>query len=181
VAILAATMTGLAGGLFVLKDIGERQPPIRRVAAAMATALVLAAVCGVMMRQPVPDTTQVQSAIGRLIATEFHTARVYDETVERFRKGRVAAAALVQVIERTILPELHSASAAVSALDHVPPEHEGLVTAAFKYVDLRVKGWRLRSQALQSSDLLLLREADRQEQTSLRELQVMVVKHRELH
>ena len=147
----------------------------------MATALVLSGLYGVVMRQPVPDTAHVQSAVGLLIAAEFHTARVYDDTVERFRKGRVAAAALIQVIERTILPELHTASAAVSALDHVPPEQEGLVTAAFKYVDLRVKGWQLRAQALQSSDLLMLREADRQEQDSLRELQVVVVKHRELH
>jgi len=64
---------------------------------------------------------------------------------------RITAEALAQLIDRTIVPELHAAEARLKELDRVPHEHQPLVAGAEEYFRLRDASWRLRVEGLQKA------------------------------
>lgn len=180
VAELAALVCGLAGGIVVVRDVSERTPPIRRLSAAMAIVVAIGAIYAVIVRHPAPnETTDVRPELERVIAVEDHTAALYDHEVNRFRKGRITAAALAGVIEQTIVPELHVVALRLHTLHDVPPEHQPLIATAEEFLKLRDESWRLRAAALHNSDMLALRQADGKEQASLEAFRLVKIPARQ--
>ena len=112
--------------------------------------------------------------MARVVAFEEDTSNRYDHSVELFTKGRISAAELAHVIDSTIVPELRKLRARLSAVEGVPPQHQGLVASAEQYLELRDRSWRLRSEALHQHNMGRLREADQAERASLRALEELV-------
>ncbi len=172
-AALAALACGLVAGVVAAKDLSERMPPIRRISTAMAAVVAIVIVTAyavTLLQRPLNQATDVGPEIQRVIAVESQTAHVYDHAIERFRKGRMTAAALADVIEQTIVPQLHAAAARLNALHDVPPEHQPFVQTAEEFLRLRDESWRLRAAALHKGDMPGLRRADSKEQASLETL-----------
>lgn len=164
---LAALVCGLVGGIVVAGDVNERTPRIRRLATAMATVVTVVTLYAVIvLHRPPNEAIDVRTEIDRVIAVERRTAGLYDKEVDRFRRGRITAAALADVIEKTIVPELHVVAGRLRALQDVPPEHKPLIATAEKFLKLRDESWQLRAVALHKSDVLGLRQADSKEQAS---------------
>jgi membrane associated rhomboid family serine protease len=166
-AALAALGTGFVCGLVLAKDIRDRKPPARRVAAALAATLVIAVAFAVPLR----GVADVRPEIARIVAIEDRTARAYQAAVDQFKTGSMSAAALARVIDRTVVPELQAGRARLQALDGVPQEYQTMVAGAEEYLQLREESWRLRAEALQKGDMVTLRKAGRAERRSLEALE----------
>ena len=167
VAALAPLVCGLVGGLVVARDLNERAPRIRNLAKAMGAVLVVVALfAATALYRPVSATTDVRAEIDQVIAVEDRTASLYDQEVIRFRKGRITSDALIDVIDRTIVPELRAAARRLRALDNVAPEHQRVIAAAETFLKMRDESWQLRAAALHNSDIRGLRNADSKEQAS---------------
>ena len=170
--LLAALATGVTAGLAVAADVNERTPPVRRLATSMATIFTIAGVYAVVVGlQPPKTVLDVGPEISRVIAVEDQTSNLYDRAAERFSKGRIPATALVELIERTIRPELRVIAARLRSLPDVPPERKHVVAAAEEFLRFRDESWAMRAAALHASDMVALRQADAQEQLSLTALQ----------
>jgi len=160
---LNGLVMGVVSGLVVSYGAIDAKPPARRVAATLASALVIAVASAVPLR----GFTDVKPEIERLVAFEERVAAVYQAEVERFTRGVATAEALAQAIDRMILPELESVRARLKAIAKVPQEYRSLVADAEEYLRLRDESWRLRATGLQKHDMLALRKADRTERASL--------------
>jgi hypothetical protein len=172
VAALAALVCGLVGGSVAARDVNERTPHIRSLATAMATMVaVVILYAATVLHRPVKETLDIRPEIDRVLTVEHRTAGLYDKEVDRFRKGRITAAALADVIESTIVPELHLVAGRLRTLQNVPPEHQPVIATAQSFLKLRDESWQLRAAALHKSDMLGLRQADSKEQASREALQ----------
>lgn len=160
---LAGLGTGFAGGLLAARGIVGEKPPVRRAAVMMGTAMLIAAVAAFPLR----GIIDVRPEIAGVVAVEQRTAAAYDGAVANFRLGRVPAKALVQLIERTIIPDLQRVRARLSGLHGVPREQAPLVTAAQEYFRLREQSWHDRIEGLLKSRMELLRKADLSERAAL--------------
>jgi rhomboid protease GluP len=167
---LAGLLTGVALGAMLTKNIGERKPPVRLVAAAALAIAVAAVTCAVPLR----GMAYVKPEIERLASLEDRTVSAYQAEVERFKNGRVNAVRLAGVIDRAITPEVQAARARLTTLKHVPRDERALVDAAEEYLRLRDESWRLRSEALHKSSMPALRKADKSERASLEAFQRML-------
>jgi rhomboid protease GluP len=141
---LAGLTVGIAVGIAVTYGATEAKPHIRRIAMATAGAVVMAAVYAV----PLAGIDDVRPEIKMVADTEARTARLYETEVDRFRKGRTSAAALVQTIDGTIIPELRLADARLKELDKVPDEQQPMVDRAVTFLKLREESWSLRADGL---------------------------------
>lgn len=160
---LIALSTGAVGGLVLSRGIAEQKPPLRRLGVATAAALALAVAAAV----PVRGIADVRPELARIVEVENTTTTAYQAAVDRFRKGRMSADALADVIDRAVVPELQAAQTRLSAVTGVPDQHQPLVAAADEYLRLRDESWRQRSAALRKSSLPGLRDADKTERASL--------------
>jgi membrane associated rhomboid family serine protease len=155
--------TGLVCGLVMARGVSEKPAPPRLVGAAMAATVVIAVASAFQLR----SVTDVRPEIDRVVELEERTARTYQTEVDRFMKGRVEAAALVQLIDRTIVPELQAADARLKALERVPREQQPLVAEAEEYVRLRRESWRLRVEGLRRTHKLGLKGDGHTEETTM--------------
>jgi len=144
---LAGLGAGCAWGLALTHGIGARKPALRPVAVSLAVALALAALGAVSLR----GITDVRPEIEKVVAVEDRTARAYQTAADLFRKRRMTAESLAQLIEQTILPELLDLQARLEALAGVPPEHRPFVADAEEYARLRTESWRLRAEGLRQT------------------------------
>ena len=166
-AAFAALACGLVGGFVVARDVEPRTPQIRRLATAMATVVTVVTLYATLaLHRPLNEATLVRPEIDRVIVVESRTADLYEKEVDRFRKGRITAVALADVIEKAIVPELRLAAGRLRALRDVPPEDQRLVASAETFLKLRVESWRMRAAALHKSDMRGLQQADSKEQAS---------------
>jgi len=156
-------ITGLGCGAVVAFGIGERKPPLVRVAAALGATAVLT----VAVAFSIGSITDARPEIANVIALEVRTADAYNAAVEKFRQGRIKTDALVKLIEQTIVPELQAAEQRVTALESVPSAQQPLVTHAEEYLRLRSESWRLRSEGLKTTNMQRLRQAEKTERASL--------------
>jgi membrane associated rhomboid family serine protease len=148
----AAELTGLLTGLvcgtvLVGRQIAERRPGPRRAGYAMAATVVLA----LLGALPLRGITDVKPELARTLAAEDRTSGAYRQAAEQYKRNRMTAEALAQLIDRTIIPELNTTGARLRALEGVPQEHERLVADAEEYVRLRSASWRLRAEWLRTS------------------------------
>jgi membrane associated rhomboid family serine protease len=141
---LTSLIAGFVYGLVLARGISERKPPGRRLAVAMGATVAIVVAFAI----PLSGVIDVRPEIERLVTVEDRTAGAYEAAVERFKKGRITAEALTQLIDRTIVPELQAADARLRALNKVPEEHKPLVAGAEEYVRLRSESWRLRAEGL---------------------------------
>jgi membrane associated rhomboid family serine protease len=163
----AALLCGLVGGIVIWRDVNERMPQVRRLATALATVVTVVTLYAVIaVHRPVNETINVRWEIDRVIAVESRTAALYDKEVDRFRRGRITAAALADVIDKTIVPELHAVVVRMRALQDVPPDQKPLIASAETFLKLRDESWILRAAALHKADMLRLRQADSKEEAS---------------
>jgi rhomboid protease GluP len=160
---LAGFSTGLMSGVFLTRGISEFKPPARRVAVIASAAMVLA----LASTLPLRGITDARPEVDRVIAAEERATSEYRAAVVRFNEGLVPATALTRVIERHILPEIRATRERLEALSGVPRVHQPMVEAAQEYLRLREESWRLRSEALQRTNMGTLRKADRTEWESL--------------
>lgn len=144
---LTALGVGLVSGMVLTKRVHLATPPARRVAAVMAGTAALAVMIGV----PLEGLTDIRPEIARLVILEDGTTAAYTNAVERFKKGRLAAEALVELIGRTIVPQLEAAEAHFNTFDRVPSIHQPLLADAREYLRLRTESWRLRAEGLRKA------------------------------
>jgi hypothetical protein len=140
---------------------------VRRLTSVVAATAALAVVCAVPLR----GVFDARPELARVVAFEGRTAAAYQKEVDRFKSGRVPAEKLTQLIEKTIVPELRAAQTRVKALAKAPAEQQPLIASAEEYLRLRDQSWRLRAEGLRKANLVVLREAERTERTSLEALQ----------
>jgi rhomboid protease GluP len=159
----AGFVVGFAFGLVLAKGIGDRKPALLRVAVAMGTAAAIAIAAAVPLR----GVTDVRPELIRVVAVEDRTAGLYETARTRFTQGRITSAKLIDVIDRTILPELQAVRARLKTLVGVPPIHQPLVADAEAYLQLRDESWRLRADGLRKTSMVTLRKADARERASL--------------
>ncbi|MEO5742469.1 MAG: rhomboid family intramembrane serine protease [Vicinamibacterales bacterium] len=173
---LSALVCGLVGGIVIARDVNERTPQIRRLATAMATVVtVVTLYAAIVVHRPLNEAMDVRPEIDRVIAVEGRTARLYEQEVDRFRRGRITSAALADVIEKAIVPELHVVAGRLRALQDVSPEHQRLVATADTFLKLRDESWQLRAVALHKSDMQGLRRADSKELASREAFQLLTM------
>jgi membrane associated rhomboid family serine protease len=162
VAELSGLVAGFVCGLVLTRDVADRKPPTRRIAVAMAVTLSIAAASAI----PLHGITDVRPEVQRVIALEGRTAGTYRTAADQFIKGRITAAALAQLIERAIVPELQAAGARLEVLHGVPREDQPLVADAEEYLRLRSESWRLRVEELRKAGTVAPRDAKRMDQAS---------------
>lgn len=163
---VAGALTGLACGAALVRDPASPRPRLARVAAAAAAGAAMAVVWALPLR----GMTDVVPEMHRLATVEDRMAAAYEKAVAQFRLGALSSAQLAQFIQRTIVPELNAAKARIGALDKVPAPQQALVASAQEYLRLRDESWRLRTEALRTSRMAALRDADRAERASLEAL-----------
>jgi membrane associated rhomboid family serine protease len=169
---LTALDVGLIGGFVVARHVGDDTPPFRPLATAMTVVLAIVMVYAMIVKPGrVESTTDVRPEIQRVLAVEHRTVGLYDAAVGQFKKGRLTAGALAQVIDETIVPEVRALAVRLRALPDIQPGDRPLVTTVQEFLKLRDESWRLRAEALRKGDMLALRQADDKEQTSLEALQ----------
>ena len=167
VAALAPLVCGLIGGIVVARDVVERTPRVPRLTKAMAAVVaVVALYAATAVDDPVNKAIDVRVEIDQVINVEDRTAALYNREVDRFRKGRITTAALVDVIDGLIVPELRAAAGRLRTLENVPPEHRRVIAAAETFLKMRDESWQIRAAALHNSDLRALRNADSKERAS---------------
>jgi rhomboid protease GluP len=164
---LAGLVVGVVFGLVFAKDAAERTPPPLRALAAMGAVVLVA----VPVTIPLRGVTDVRPELARVAAVEQQTASTYDSAVRHFTKGEIPVRELVEVIDKTILPELQAVHARVNALVRVPREHQPMVAAAGEYLSLRERSWRVRADALRRINRATLRQADEMEDAAVRMLE----------
>jgi membrane associated rhomboid family serine protease len=167
VAALAPLVCGVVGGFVVARDVGERTPHMRALMKAMAAVVfVFALYAASALYRPAHTPIDVRVEIAQVIAVEDRTSNIYDKEVIRFRRGRVTAAALIDLIDRAIVPELRAAASRLRTLENVSPDDRRIIAAAETFLKMRDESWQLRAAALHNSDIRGLRNADSKEQAS---------------
>lgn len=147
---LAGLAVGFVGGLVLTHGAAESKPRIRRIGAVTAATVVIAGAYAA----PLAGIDDVRPDVQLVAATEERTALLYEREVDRFRKGRTSADALVQTIDGVIIPELRVADARLKELDRVPAEQRQLVERAATFLRLREESWKLRAEALRQISVL---------------------------
>lgn len=160
---MAGLGIGFAGGLFITRDVMIEKPPLPRAAMVMAASMVIA----IAAAFPLRGIIDVRPEMAGVIAVEERTAGAYDAAVVKFRLGVLPAKALVQLIDRTIIPDLTAVRTRLHGLRGVPSEQRPLVTAAEEYFRLREQSWRDRAEALVRSKMEMFRKADETERAAL--------------
>jgi membrane associated rhomboid family serine protease len=160
---LSGLLAGCICGVVFAKGSVERHTPVLHVAAAAGTALVVIAGSALFVR----GIADVRPEIARVVALEDRTVSTYDKAVDQFKNGTLSAKALAQVIDRKIVPELREAQVRLKAVNGVPAAHKPIVANAEEYLRLRDESWRLRADALNKSNMMGLRAADKSERASL--------------
>jgi membrane associated rhomboid family serine protease len=131
-------------------------PMLKRTVSLTAGIVIIVIAAGIPMR----GVIDVRPEIARIAALEDKTAGAYDSAVREFTNGQMTLKELVAVIERTILPELRTAQARLTQLQHVPREQAKLVADADQYFKLREESWKARAAGLRRTSLKGMRSPD---------------------
>ena len=159
----AAQITGLLvgalSGMAIGRGVGAGTIPLRRCA-AVATAAVGVAIFAAV---PVHGITDVRPAIEHMIATDQQTAAVFRTAATQLALGRQSDKAMINLIERGILPKLEREQPNLAQQGFVPDDQQEMLAAAQEYLQVRVESWRLRADALRKGSLAMLHDADEKE------------------
>lgn len=164
---LAGFGMGLVSGLLVARGVTRQKPVLTRTAVLTAATAALAVAAAVPLR----GITDVRPHLAQIAAVEERTTTAYDAAVSEFRLGRLPAKKLVQVIDRTILPDLQAVRERLGSVRGVPREQAPLVEAADTYLKLREQSWRRRAEGLLRANIKILQDAERTERSALEAFQ----------
>ena len=160
---LAAEITGLLvgiiSGLAIGYEVGSSTIPIRRGAIMGAVTLALSLAAAIPLR----GITDVRPDVDRMIATDDRTAALFRDRARQLALGRVGDQAMIDLIEREIIPALEREQPPLSSKALVPDDQRALRDAAREYLRVRIESWRLRATAFRKGSLSLLRQADARE------------------
>ena len=170
VAVIRVAAHGLDAGARLVRAFRARRFWARTAAAALMV-IALASVAGWTLVRPPQD---IRKEIAQLASTEASITSTYDTAVAQFRLGRMTPAALAQLIDRRIRPELHVVRMRVVSLEHVQQEQRPMLDKATEYLRLREASWQLRAAALQKRDMAALRRVETTERASLAALEQAV-------
>jgi hypothetical protein len=164
---MTGLIIGLVYGCVLIKDVSVQVPTPRRVAVTTGVIVVLA--LGTCI--PVHGMSDVRPEVEQLAAIEQKTASAYDAAVKHFTNGEMTLRELVDVIDRTILPELDAAHTRIKRLERVPYAQAPLLAGAREYLELREESWRARAAGLRRKSLGVMRPPDDTERASLETLE----------
>ena len=170
-AMVLAGFCGMGCGVLLCRKVSEGQPGGFRIAVVAGITMMFALDAVIPLR----GMANVRPELDRIVALEARIGSEYKSAVEGFTKGRVSAAALADLIQRSIIPEVAAARARVEALERVPDSQQSLIASARVYLRLRDESWRLRAQALRKTSMAMLRQADGIEHASLIALQQVTI------
>ena len=159
---IAGLLAGFIAGVILAAGVTYRKPAMRRVCVTVAATAAIV----VVLVAPLRGLDDVNAEIADVIAVEDRTAHDYDAVLERANQGRSTIRDRIVLIDQ-IRPQLQAQRARLEAFRNVPREHRTLVAGALEYLKARDESWRLRQQALRTSNLQMLRQADATERTSL--------------
>ena len=159
---LAGLAAGFVAGVILAAGVTYRKPAIRQVCGTVAATAALV----VVLVAPLRGLDDVNAEIAEVISVEDRTAREYDTVLERANEGRSTIRDRIVLIDQ-IRPQLQAQRTRLESFHNVPREHQLLVVRAIEYLKARDDSWRLRQQALRTSNLPMLRQADAVERTSL--------------
>lgn len=154
---------GVAAGTALVRRVSEHKPPPRRLAATLATAVVIAVAAAV----PVRGIVDIRPELRALVALEDRTVSTYHAAVARFRAGRMTDQVLAAVIADKILPQFGAARRTLRAKGRVSRQDEPFVAEAREYLRQREQSWRLRLDGLTGAGMAKLREAEARERSAL--------------
>ena len=160
---------GLAGGLALTRTTGERKPNLRPLAIGMAAAAVLIASSAWSLR----GIVDVRADLVDLVASEDRAAMIYRAAIARYTLKRVPVdrRATIELIDRTLLPQLMAKRARITRLERPLAEHQAFVLQAGEYLRLREESWRLCVEGWRKSNVDKLREAERIQRSAFEVLQ----------
>jgi len=164
---MTGLIIGLVYGCVLIKDLAVHAPPPQRVAVTTAVVAVLTLAACI----PVRGMSDMRPEIEQLASVEQKTATAYDQAVRRFTNGEMTLRELVDVIDKTILPEFDAAHARLKRLERVPYAQAPLLAGANEYVSLREESWRARSAGLRRKSLGAMRPPDETEKASVETLE----------
>jgi rhomboid protease GluP len=170
-AMVLAGFGGMGCGVLLCRKVSDGQPGGFRIAVVAGITMMFALDAVIPLR----GMANVRPELDRIVALEARIGSEYKSAVEGFTKGRVSAAALADLIQRSIIPEVTAARARVEALERVPDSQQSLIASARVYLRLRDESWRLRAQALRKASMAMLRQADGIEHASLIALQQVTI------
>ena len=170
-AMVLADFGGMGCGVLLCRKVSDGQPGGFRIAVVAGITMMFALDAVIPLR----GMANVRPELDRIVALEARIGSEYKSAVEGFTKGRVSAAALADLIQRSIIPEVAAARARVEALERVPDSQQSLIASARVYLRLRDESWRLRAQALRKTSMAMLRQADGIEHASLIALQQVTI------
>jgi rhomboid protease GluP len=162
----AGFATGFVGGILMSRGVVAHKPPVGRIARAATAALVIS----VLWAIPLRGLSDARPVLSEVLAFERRTTGEYAAAVDRFKTGSTGPESLAQLIQGTILPQLHVAQGRLETVGKIPPEQQRLVIAAAEYFELREKSWQLRMAALTQRSMPALREAEDAERGALEAL-----------
>jgi hypothetical protein len=154
---LTGSIVGLVVGLVLARGVNDGESPMPRLAATMIGTAIVA----VAFAFPIRGIADVRPEMTRVLDVEDRTAQAYQAAADQFKRGRITADGLAQVIDRTIVPEFQTADARLKALTRVPSEHQPLVADAEEYVRLRSTSWHLRAEGLRRASTQTVRKASK--------------------
>jgi len=170
-AMVLAGFGGMGCGVLLCRKITQEQPGAFRIAVVAGITMMFA----LDTVLPLRGMANVKPELDRIVALETRIGGEYKVAVEDFTKGRVSSKALVDLIQRSILPEVTAARVRVDALEKVPESQQSVLASARVYLRLRDESWRLRAEALRKASMAMLRQADGVEHASLIALQQVSV------
>src|SRR5262245_33790917 len=151
---------GLCCGAVLAYGVGEEHTPPKRVGAVAAASFVLA----LIMAFPLRGLMDVRPEIQKVVALEEQPSTVYEGASEKFRKGKMSAEMLADLIELAIVPKLQAADERLKTYKKVPAEHRPMLVEAEEYLQLRCKSWKLRADAIRKSNTLVKRDQSKSDQ-----------------
>lgn len=156
---LIGFVVGLLCGGALGDDVARNLVPAKRSAGLVALALGMALV----LAFPVRGITDARPDIDRLIATDEQLAATFRAAATRLALGRTTEKAMVDLIERQVIPALETERSRLASRRVVPEDQKPFVAAADEYVRVRIESWRLRATAFRKGSLSMLRQADSRE------------------
>jgi membrane associated rhomboid family serine protease len=159
---IAGFVAGFIAGVILAAGVADRKPAMRRVCVTVVATAGLV----ILLVAPLRGLDDASAAIAEVIAFENRTAHEYDAVLERANEGRSTISERIVLIDQ-IRPRLQELRTRLESFHKVPREHQPLVTGAIEYLKTRDESWRLREDALRTSNMQILREADSVERTSL--------------
>ena len=159
-------VVGLAAGLIVgvilAAGVTHRKPAMRRVFATVAATVAIV----IVLVAPLRGLDDVGADIAAVIAAEDRITHDYDAVLAAASEGRSTMRDRIVLIDQ-IRPQLQTLRTRLESFHKVPREQQPLVAGALEYLKTRDESWRLRSEALRTSNLQILGEADSVERISL--------------